>query len=63
MKRFADRSLEPSRWASDLALVCDAIGLLAVRLAFATTLVLGSLATHEAARRLDVIAPWLPLLP
>ena len=57
------RAQPPSRWASDFATVCDAIGTLAVRLAFATALVLGSLATHEAARRLDAIVPWLPLLP
>ena len=52
----------PSRWASNFATVCDAIGLLAWRLAQAVALILGSLAAHEAARRLDVL-PWLSLLP
>ena len=39
LKRSADRSLEPSRWALDFALVCDAIGRLAVSLAWAVVLV------------------------
>ena len=52
----------PSRWTSDFAAVCDAVGVLAVRLAQAVALVLGSLAAHETARRLDVIASWLSLL-
>ena len=51
-----------SRWASNFSTVCDAVGVLVVRLARSVALVLGSLAAHEAARRLDVIAAWLSLL-
>ena len=50
----------PSLWASNLATVCYAVGSLMVSLAQAAALILGSLAAHEAARHLDIIALWLP---
>ena len=45
----------PSRWASNFATVCDAVGLLAWRLAQAAALII-------AMWRLDVISPLLSLL-
>lgn len=50
----------PSRWASNFEIVCDAVGLLAWRLARAVALIVGSLVAHEATRCLDDIAAWLP---
>ena len=50
----------PSLWASNFATVCNAVGSLAVNLAQAGALILGSLAAREAARRLDDIVSWLP---
>ena len=48
------------QWVSDFATVCDAVGLLAVRLARSAALVIGALAAHEAVGRLESV-PWLLL--
>ena len=48
-------SQPPSHWASNCVAICDALGILAVRLAWAVVLV--------SAAHLDVIAAWLSLLP